>query len=278
MLRARSLTRRRFQGLLAGTTASSLAGAPPVRIGLQLYSVRNQCEQDLPGTLHDIASIGYQAVEFAGYYGHQAPELNRFLKSFGLRCCGAHVSIEELLGERLAATIRFHQVLGNRTLVVPGLPDSYVNSRAAWLRTTGLFANLSARLHQQGIRLGYHNHASEFRNLEGERPWDTFFGNTSPQVEIQLDVGNAGFGGADPIAEIKRYPGRVKSIHVKDYSPEHADLLIGEGRIDWSRLIHTARRTGGTEWFIIEHETLPDTALDEISRSLRRLKMLAANA
>jgi sugar phosphate isomerase/epimerase len=277
MLRARSLTRRRFQSLLGGVTARCVAGAPPIRIGLQLYSVRILCEQDLPGTLHDIASIGYQAVEFAGYYGHQAPELSRLLKSLGLRCCGAHVSIEELLGQRLEATIRFHHLLRNRTLVVPGLPDSYVNSRAAWLRTAELFANLSTRLHKQGIRLGYHNHASEFRNLEGERPWDTFFRNTSPQVQIQLDVGNAGYGGADALAEISRYPGRVKSIHVKDYSPEQADLLIGEGRIQWSSLIRTARRTGGTEWFIIEHETLPATALADISSSLRRLKMLAAN-
>jgi sugar phosphate isomerase/epimerase len=278
MLRAKSVTRRHFQGLLVSIPASFLAGASPIRIGLQLYSLRRQCEQDLPGTLNDIAAIGYEAVEFAGYYGHTAQELSLLLERFGLSCCGAHVSIEELLGDRLAATTRFHQLLGNRALVVPGLPDSYVNSREAWVKTAGLFTNLSAQLHEAGIRLGYHNHASEFRPLEGERPWDTFFRNTSPQVAIQLDVGNAGFGGADPLTEIQRYPGRVKSIHVKDYSSVHPDLLIGEGQVQWGKLIHEALRTGGTEWFIIEHESLPETALAEISASLRLLKRLVAEA
>jgi len=278
MPRCGAISRRAFYPLLASFATGVLARPAQIRIGLQLYSIRGQCEQDLPAALRDVASAGYAGVEFAGYYGHGAAELTSLLAKSRLRCCGAHVSISELLGNRLTATIDFHQVLGNRTLIVPGLPESFVSSRAAWLKTAELFSNLSARLNTEGIKLGYHNHAAEFQTLEDERPWDTFFRHVPPTVVMELDVGNAGMAGADPMAEIQRYPGRAKSLHLKDFTPGRADLLIGEGDVDWIRLLRTAHIYGGTKWFIIEHETRPSTYLSEISVSLRRLRSFSAAA
>jgi sugar phosphate isomerase/epimerase len=255
-----------------GAAARGLSGAPRIQVALQLYSLRRECERDLPGTLAAVASAGYEAVEFAGYHGRGAAELRSLLEKSHLRCCGAHIPIDDLLGERLSATIRFHQTLGNRNLVVPGLPESYTASRRAWVKTARLFSNLSLQLEPAGMRLGYHNHSAEFHTLEGERPWDLFFRNTPSRIAAQLDVGNAGAAGADPITEIRRYPGRVKSIHVKDYADGRPDLIVGDGETDWSKLIQVAVETGGTEWFIIEHETRPETALAEVKESLRRLQ------
>jgi sugar phosphate isomerase/epimerase len=89
---------------------------------------------------------------------------------------------------------------------------------------------------------------------------------------MELDIGNAGYGGADPIAELRRYPGRARSIHVKDYASGRPDLLIGGGQVDWPKLIAAARQAGGAEWFIIEHETRPETAFWEIAESARRFR------
>jgi sugar phosphate isomerase/epimerase len=73
----------------------------------------------------------------------------------------------------------------------------------------------------EGLQTGYHNHAIEFQPFEpgGELPWDTFFGNTNPQVIMQFDTGNALHGGADALPFLKRYPGRAKSVHLKEYDP-----------------------------------------------------------
>lgn len=145
------------------------------RVGLQLYSVREECARDLPGTLKAVAEMGYQGVEFAGHHGRTASDLRRMLDNLGLDCCGSHIPLEALLGERFSDTVEFNQVLGNRYLVVPGLPPQYRASHAAWVETAALFNDLCERLAPHNLRIGYHNHTHEFQPMEGEAPWDTFF-------------------------------------------------------------------------------------------------------
>ena len=180
---------------------------PSIPIGLQLYSVREDCERDLPGTLAAVAEMGYAGVEFAGYYGRGARELRGMLDDLGLRCCGTHIGLNTLLGDEQAKTVAFNQELGNPYLIVPGLPEERRNSRAAWLGTAHIFNEIAEQLKPHGMRTGYHNHWVEFQPLDGELPWDTFFGNTAPGVIMQLDTGNALHGGADPVPYLSRYPG-----------------------------------------------------------------------
>ena len=89
-----------------------------IPIGVQLYSVREDCARDLPGTLAAVAEMGYDGVEFAGYYGYSAEDLRRMLDANGLQCCGTHTGLNTLLGDALKTTVEFNQVLGNRYLVV----------------------------------------------------------------------------------------------------------------------------------------------------------------
>ncbi len=118
----------------------------PIPVGLQLYSVRNDCAADLPGTLAAVAKMGYAGVEFAGTYDRSAKELRTMLDDLGLKCCGTHIRIDTLLGDALPATVEFNQILGNKYLIVPGLAEEYRNSRAAWLRTAGIFNEIAERL------------------------------------------------------------------------------------------------------------------------------------
>lgn len=243
-----------------------------IPVALQLFSVRQQLAADLPGTLAAVAKLGYEGVEFAGYHGRSAIELRRLLDQLRLPCCGAHLGIDDLRGDRFAATVEFQLSLGNRNLIVPGLPEQYRATPTAWRDTARLFADLAEQLAPHGLQIGYHNHASEFQVMNGERPWDIFFRQTPRTVLMQLDVGNAGYGGADPVAELKRYPGRAKTVHVKDYAAGRPDVLIGDGVVNWPALFRACEEVAGTEWYVVEQDSRPELGLADIAKSRERLR------
>ncbi len=243
-----------------------------IPIALQLYSVRNDCAEDLPGTLEKVAEMGYEGVEFAGYYDYEAGDLRKMLDDNGLICCGGHLGIETLLGDELMATVEFNQVLGNPYLICPGLPEDYRDSRDAWLKTAGVFNEISARVRPLDMWTGYHNHHIEFAELDGELPWDTFFGNTDQDVLMQLDTGNALHGGADVVPFLERYPGRALTVHLKEYSATDDKALIGEGDVRWDEIFDLCETTGATRWYIVEQESYAYPPLECVDRCLRRLR------
>lgn len=245
-----------------------------IPVGLQLFSVRDDLAKDLPGTLAAVAKMGYEGVEFAGYHGYQARELRRILDGNGLRCCGTHLDVEALLGDEFARTVEFSQALGNRNLVVASLPRERASTRAQWLQHAHLFAELAAKAKAVGMRIGYHNHAVEFQPVDGEMPWDTIFGNTSPEVVMQLDTGNAVSGGGDPIATLKRYPGRAVTIHLKEYKGGHGRAIIGEGDTRWDEIFALCEGAGTTEWYIIEQGSSKLTQLECVARCREALRRM----
>ena len=239
-------------------TRRSGAGRRPMRptpIGLQLYSVRQDCARDLPGTVAAVAKMGYKGVEFAGYHDRTAAQLRKMLDENGIVCCGTHTQIDTLLGENLMPTIEFNKTIGNKYLIVPGLPEKYRNSHQAWLDTAKLFNELAEKVKPHGMLVGYHNHSVEFKPMDGEIPWDTFYGNTSKDVVMQIDTGNALHGGADPLPFLYRYPGRAITVHLKEYSKKNKKALITEGEINWKAFFALCRAVGATEWYIVEQES-----------------------
>ena len=245
-----------------------------IPIGLQLYSVRKDCASDPAGTIAAVAEMGYDGVEFAGYHGYEASELRKLLGDVGLTCCGTHIGLDTLLDDELERTIEFNAILGNKFLIVPGLPEERRNSRAAWLETARLFNELAEKVEPHGMRVGYHNHMVEFSPMEGETPWDTFFGNAKPEVVMQMDTGNALHGGGDPVRFLKRYPGRAATVHLKEYSASNDKALIGEGDIDWDDLFDACETVGGTEWYIVEQESYAYPPLECVKRCLENLRRM----
>lgn len=249
-----------------------------IPVGLQLYSVRHECQKDLPGVLKRVARMGYSGVEFAGYYEYKAADLRKMLDDVGLVCCGSHIGMSTVADDKLAQTVDFNLALGNRFLIVPGLPPEMTKSRAAWLETAKRFTQLSAKVRQRGCRIGYHNHVHEFQALDGERPWDTFFGNTPREVIMQLDTGNALRGGAESAPLLERYPGRALSVHLKDYSrATKLDTILGEGDIPWTTVLPLCETVGGTQWYVIEHENPHVDAMEAAEKCLRGLQAIRRN-
>lgn len=245
-----------------------------IPIALQLYSVREDAARDLQGVLAAVAGMGYEGVEFAGYYGHDARTIRGWLDAYGLKVAGAHVGIETLLGDELLRTVEFHQTLGTTTLVVPGLAEQWRNSRAAWLKTAETLNAIAVALKPYGMRTGYHNHHIEFVPMEGELPWDTLFGNTTDDVIMQFDTGNALHGGAQAAPFLRRYPGRAKTVHLKEYSAANASALIGEGDVPWTEIFELCETIGGTEWYIVEQESYAYPPLECVRHCLQALKAM----
>ncbi len=279
------LSRRDLLRLAGAGVATSLAATAAPRkasataggrlpIGLQLWSVRFECEKSLEKTLAAIARMGFEGVEFAGYYGRAAAELRRLLDENGLRCCGTHTALATLLGDELARTIEFNQVLGNKFLIVPHLDEERRRTLADWKATAALFSDLAEKTAGHGMRVGYHNHDFEFRLLEGELLWDAFFGTASAKVVMQVDVGNCLAGGGDPIAVLRRYPGRAATIHVKEHSRSRPDAFIGEGDVAWKTVFEICETSGGTEWYIVEYEREGQPALTAVARCLENLRRM----
>lgn len=245
-----------------------------IPIGLQLYSVREDAAKDLSGVLKAVAAMGYAGVEFAGYYGHSAVDIRKMLDDNGLKCCGGHIGIDLLLGDALAATVEFQQVLGNKFLIVPGLSSERNGSKAAWLHTAGLMNVIADLLEPHGMRTGYHNHYTEFLDMEGELPWDIFFGNTSDKVVMQFDTGNAMHGGAEAGPFLRRYPGRAATVHLKEFSATDGNALIGDGDVKWPEIFELCETVGKTEWYIVEQESYAFPPLECVDRCLKNLKQM----
>jgi len=281
-----NLSRRGFLATTASVAALGVLGAGctkeerksasmakgKIPIGVQVYSVRSVAEKDLAGTLAQIAKMGYQGVEFAGYYGHGAKEIRKMLDDDGLVCCGTHTQYADLSDDKLAATLEFNKILGNKYVIVPWLQGDKANLKDSWLKYAERFNVLADKLKPQGMFIGYHAHAHDLHPLDDTTSWDIFFSNTRKDVIMQIDTGNAMSGGGDPVAVLKKYPGRAVTVHLKEYSTTNPRAMIGEGDVKWVEIFKLCRTIGGTKWYIIEEEKDTVPPMQGIEISLKNFK------
>jgi len=247
---------------------------PRTPIALQLYSVREDCARDVPGTLAAVAKMGYQGVEFAGYYERSAKELRKLLDDNGLRAAGSHIGLNVLLGDELPRTIEFHRELGNQFLVIPWVDPRNMQTRAAWLDFARTLNQIAEKLQPHGMYTGYHNHSHEFQPVEGEAPWDTLAANTAPGVVMQLDIGNCLHGGGDAMAFLRKWASRALTIHFKDFSSTNDKALVGEGDVPWSDVFEICETAANTHWYIVEQESYPSSPLESAEGCIRFLKKM----
>ena len=255
---------------VAGIPRQSLAQeAKKIPVGLQLYSVREQCKKDLPGVLAAVGKIGYKGVEFAGYYNRSAKDLRKMLDDNGLVACGTHTPLDTIQPDKLQATIEFNRTIGNTFLIVPWMQNK---TKQEWLDKAKLFNEVAAKVKGEGMWVGYHAHAHDFEKLDGEPAWDIFFGGTNADVVMQLDTSNCRDGGADPVVVLKKYPGRGRSIHLKA-NGNGPEAVIGEDKVAWAEVFAWCESKGGTQWYVVEHESSKDP-MNAVTRSYAALKKL----
>jgi sugar phosphate isomerase/epimerase len=244
------------------------------QIALQLYTVRRLAATDLPGTLRAVAAAGYRAVEIAGLPATDAGELARLLNEAGLQAVAAHEGIEGLRNDVRAVIDRFTELRCPR-VVVPWIPEADRRTADDVRRFAAELGGYGRSFAEQGIRLGYHNHAFEFEPLDGTSVWEVLLTALPPEVEIELDVYWAAVAGRDPATEIRAAADRVRLLHMKDLAPgpEPHDAPAGEGNLAFPAIVEAAR-AAGVEWYIAEQDE-PHEPLEDIATAFRYLEALA---
>ena len=243
-----------------------------------LYSVRDELAKDLWGTLRKVRAMGYHGAEFFGEFCHTAQEIKAVLDDTGLECAGWHTPWHYLAPGNIMATISYNKMIGNKEIVIPGLPAEMTNSKAAWLTTAKEFNEAAEKLADYGMGISYHNHAGEFKNLEGGLPFHYLFDNTSCRVGMQLDNGNAYHAGPDTdiYDPLTRYPNRARTLHHKPYSTKTGfATMIGEDDIDWAQFFKLCEEHQKClEWHIIEYEDEKYEQLEGIEECIKAIRNL----
>jgi len=269
-----SITRRDFLKTTALGTAAIMTGSalplPAARkqipIGVQLYSVRSTAQADLPGTLTGLKQIGYDGVEFAGYFNLEATKLRQLLDDNGLYAFGSHLLLNNFNKRRIDSTIEYAAILGIKYLTVPMIFRA--NTRKAWEKAADDFSEIAEKLKPHGMQIGLHNHTGEFKTIDGTTRLELFFNRASEDVFMQLDIGHC-IKVADPLVYLNMFPGRARSVHIKDWNPDTQSNIIGEGDVPWPEILTACETVGGTEIYIIEEESGTFEGLEGVEKMLQ---------
>jgi sugar phosphate isomerase/epimerase len=258
------LSRRRFLAH-AGAAIPVLAQAAassPVPIGLELYSVRGELAKDPVRTVRAVAKMGYQVVEFYAPYFDWTPEfardMRKVLDDTGVRCHSTHNNAPSFTPDGLKKAAELNRILGSTFVVMAS--TGRITGLDGWRTLCDQLNGIVETLKPLGLRSGYHNHRIEFVPVDGnagKRPMEVIAANTPREFMLQLDVGTCVEAGSDPVAWIRANPGRINSIHCKDWAAGEGKgyrVLFGEGESPWKGIFDAAESTGGVEYYLIEQE------------------------
>lgn len=276
---AMDITRRSFVALSAVLPFALRAHASTssIPIGLELYSVREVLKQDPEGTVRAVAQLGYQCVEFyAPYFDWtetQAKGMRKLLDDLGIRCYSTHNGEQNFSAENINKARDLNLILGTKYMVMASSdPKPGIDG---WKAIADELNSAAEKLEPSGLKPGYHNHQPEFKTVDGVRPIEILAKNTKPTVMLQLDVGTCLDSGGDPVAWIRSNPGRIRSLHLKDWSPDPSkgyQVLFGEGEGKWKDIFAAAESVGGVEYYLLEQEGSRFGELETAKRCLQTYK------
>lgn len=242
-----------------------------IPVALQLYSIGDAAKKDLPAALAHIAKIGYDGVEFAGYYGLAPKEIRKMIDDNSLLAAGTHTGIGELRKD-FQKQVDIHHELGAKFMIVPAMPAAEVQNLEINARIADEFSQFAEKAKIAGLQFGYHAHAADAKDIDGISAWSRIFTKGSKDLVAQMDVGNFVAGGGDPYAEIARFPGQAKTVHLKDHGNGQNRPPVGSGVVDWQRVFEVCENHGGTEWYVVEYENANSEDYTPIESSFAYLK------
>ncbi len=266
-------SRRTFL-LAAASTPFALRAATEgkhIPVGLELYSVRNELKKDESATLQGVAKMGYECVEFfSPYYDwttDHAKEVRKQLDDLGVKCYSTHNGGKSFSSDGMEKAIELNKILGAKYVVLAS--PGKVSSADDWKRVAETLNKGNEKMAGAGLHAGYHNHIDEWKPIDGQSGMQVLADNTDQGVMLQLDVGHCIAAGADPVAWINTHPGRIRSLHLKDWSPEKEfSVFIGEGVAPWKKILAAAESKGGVEYYLVEQEGSQYPEMETADRSL----------
>jgi sugar phosphate isomerase/epimerase len=272
------LSRRAFFALTAAAPlASAFAKGKTPPVGLELYSVRNELKDDLMGTVRAVAKMGYECVEFfSPYYAwtpDYAKQVRQMMDDAGIRCMSTHNGAETFTRDGMAHAVELNGILGAKFIVWASAGNP--KTLDGWKTVAERLNQGAEKMKSAGLRAGYHNHQLEFTPIDGKRPMGVLAANTGKDVMLQLDVGTCIEAKSDPVAWVDQNPGRIRSMHCKDWSPEKGyKVLLGDGVAPWKKLFAAAEKTGGLEYYLVEQEGSDLPPMETAQRCLDNFREL----
>ena len=283
--------------LLASRIAPAMASGMRIgwadQVGVQLYTLRDRMEDDFEGTIERVAEIGYDEVEFAGYFDRSPEDVRALLDRLDLTSPSTHVGLEALR-EDLDGTLDSAATIGHTYVTIPSLPGAYGGQfqEDDWRGFAEEFNRIGAAADERDLKLAYHNHAFEFAPAgDDAMGYDVLVTETDPDlVAFELDLFWAVLAGQDPIKLFERYPGRFALWHVKDLKNIESTraaaaggregrrtvmqnmTAVGEGEINFADIFDRAE-TSGLEHYFVENDA-PDDSVKNVETSFANLMTL----
>jgi sugar phosphate isomerase/epimerase len=256
------------------------------KIGLQLYTVRNEMAKDPKDTLAKVASQGYKTVETFGYNDHKwfgltAAELLATLKEHGLTTPSGHtypasMFLQSGWEDKWKTAVEDAKLVGQEYIVIPWLEEQYRKSADNFKKIATSLNKAGEICKKSGMKLAYHNHDFEFAPVDGQTGFDIYLKETDPKlVSFELDIYWATKAGKDPIALFQKYPGRFAMWHVKDMdkTPKKFFTEVGNGIIDYKKIFNYAKLSG-MKYFFVEQDVCPGPPLESTAKSAAYLQKI----
>ena len=278
-----AFSRRSFLASFAaaplGAAAVAAAAAKHIPIGLELYSVRNDLAKDLAGTVRQVAKLGYQCVEFYSPYYDWTPSdarnVRREMDGLGIRCYSTHNDPKSFTPAGIGKAMELNKILGTHYIVMASAGE--IATIDDWKRVAETLNKANHTMAAHGLHAGYHNHDLEWKPVGGQKPIEVLAANTDKSIMLQLDVGTCLETGNDPVAWIRKNPGRIRSLHLKNWSPKGGyKVLFSEGVAPWNKIFAAAESVGGVEYYLIEQEGSRYSEMKTVELCLQEYRKLRA--
>jgi sugar phosphate isomerase/epimerase len=220
-----------------------------------MYSLRDLVKEDYAGTLKKVAKIGYRAVQVSGFGNSTPKEIRKVMDDLQLGSAGTHLGLE-MMEKELERVVEITKTLRAGYAIIPYVPEERRQSADDWRRLAESFTDIGRRLKAEGLGLAYHNHSFEFEKFDGKYAYDILFETVDRDlVQTEIDLYWVKYGGADPVAYLKRHAHHMDIVHFKDMGKgtERPMVPVGTGILDWAGIV-AACEAGGTKWACIEQD------------------------
>jgi len=243
------------------------------RIGVQLYTVRNEMEKDFDGTLKRIAALGFDELEFAGLYNRDPKDVRKMVEKLGMKIVGSHINSDKLK-ENPESLIAETKALGAKYMILAWIPQEHRKTLDDWKNWIILMNKVGKMSQEKGIQFLYHNHNFEFEPVEGIVPFDLILEKIDRRfVKFEVDLYWLKLAGREPENLFAKYPKGFPLSHVKDMSKtENAMVDVGDGRIDFAEIFKQSE-TSGMKHYFVEHDDTK-TPFESLERSIEYLRSL----
>lgn len=257
------------------------AGKSKAAIGLQLYTLRESIFGDPKDVLKKVAGFGYKELETFAYtdgkiFGMPFADFGKYVKDLGMKVVSGHYGLDLVKGDKWEKAVADAKSIGQKYMILPYLVEGDRKTIDDYKKICEIMNKAGEVCKKNGIRFGYHNHAFEFEQLEGQTPYDVLLKETDPKVVgMELDLYWVVRAGRDPLQLFEQHQGRFEQWHVKDMDKANKDRNadIGTGSIDFKSIFAKAKLSG-MKHFYVEQESYPGAPIDSVAASIKNLKAI----